>query len=128
MKDFKLYKDGQRILIAYNLHKNCFSVRDFKTKIVLGYEGCIVLSDVKFVVSAKGRERVLRERKKNLHAYICGYYYEKLQNEFLRGFTDQEQAYYNPYKTNCFINKRTKEPLITADIVFCINKDIYYIG
>ncbi|MFD1136561.1 hypothetical protein [Paenibacillus urinalis] len=116
--------DGQRLLIAYNLHKKCLSIRDYQTKRVIDYRACIVLCNVNFIVHQKGRERVLKERKKNLHAFISGYYYADLQSEIKE--VPKHKAYYNPYKTKSFVNKETMEVLRTAKRVYCAGKNIYY--
>jgi hypothetical protein len=54
-----------------NLHKHCWSVRqDGKVKVHTSY---ILLQDVNFVVQPAGREKVLKEQRKNVHAYVKGY-------------------------------------------------------
>jgi len=52
-----------RVQVYYNLHKKCLSVR-YKG-IVIAHTRQIVLTDAKFHVQPAGREKVLREKKKN---------------------------------------------------------------
>ena len=59
-----------KIEVYWNLHKEMFSVRH-KGK-VIAHVACINVKDAKFVVQKAGRERVLREKKKNVHAFIRG--------------------------------------------------------
>jgi len=59
-----------RVFVYRNIHKNCLSVRNVKTGLVMAHVDSITLKNVKFKVSAKGRERVLKEKAKNVHAGV----------------------------------------------------------
>ena len=61
---------GDRVRIYWNLHKMTFSV--MHKGLVIGYAHEIYLHDAKFIVSEAGRQRCLREGRKNVHAYIEG--------------------------------------------------------
>ena len=94
-----------RVEVYFNLHKKLFSVRDCKTGRVIKHTNDITILDPKFVVRKAGRERVLRERKKNVHAFVRGE---------LMGYEDMAHApelyssvTYNPYKYSSFVNKHT---------------------
>lgn len=61
--------------VYFNLHKKSWSVRDPRTGRVInkGQTQClVVLRDVTFKVSEAGRQRVIREKRKNVHAFACG--------------------------------------------------------
>ena len=83
-----------------NLHKHCWSVRqDGKVKVHTSY---ICLQDVNFVVQPAGREKVLREQRKNVHAYVKGYLISastcnRLEDQLNLSGT-QDAITYNPYK------------------------------
>lgn len=64
---------GDRVEVYRNLHKNCFSVRKNGrvVKHIPDDQG-LTLVDVKFAVQPAGRAKVLRERKKNVHAFVRG--------------------------------------------------------
>ena len=64
--------DLKRPVFVYkNLHKDCWSVKqDGLTK---AHTNEINMWDCKFQVNAKGRQRVLNEQRKNVHAGIKGY-------------------------------------------------------
>ncbi|WP_239631644.1 hypothetical protein [Paenibacillus sp. H1-7] len=117
---------GQIVRIAYHAVKRCFSIRDAKTRRVIGYTDRIVLRNVSFVVSQAGRERVLREREKNVHAYVIGLFEPKLQQLSRERDGCEAEAYYNPYYTLSFVNKSTKEPLSCADLAICEERHVYY--
>jgi len=83
-----------------NLHKKCWSVRQGgKVKVHTSY---ICLQDVNFVVQPAGREKVLREQKKNVHAFVKGYLIShKTINDGWRGLSiawTMDVVTYNPYK------------------------------
>ena len=64
-----------RVRVYYNLNRAVWSIKamegEFKGR-VIGYADAVVLSNAHTVVSEAGRQRVLRERRKNVHAYIEG--------------------------------------------------------
>lgn len=118
-------QDGQVVLVAYHLYKQCFSIRDAKSKRILGYADQIVIHNVKFIVHQSGRMKVLKERKKNVHAYVKGQFRFCLQD------LDQKEnfmheAYYNPYKTYAFVDKETAEWIEHVDIARCVDRKVYY--
>lgn len=119
-------KSGQSVRIAYHAVKRCFSIRDAKTRKVIGYTDRIVLRNVCFLVSQAGRERVLKERVKHIHAYVLGLFEQDLQQLSRENEGCDDEAYYNPYNTVCFINKSTKEQLTYAELVICEQHRVYY--
>ncbi len=84
--------------VARNLHLDLWSLR-VRGRVV-GYTDGLTLRDVTFRVSEVGRQRVLRERKKNVHAYVVGTLIES------GGCRLPEPGWirvtYNPYKGNYF--------------------------
>lgn len=59
-----------------NLHKHCWSVKALQGENkgrVIHHLNEIVLRDAIFKVYQSGRERVLREQRKNVHAGVVGY-------------------------------------------------------
>ena len=61
MKNAKYY-------IYWNLHRNVYSVR-LRGRVVAHCEN-ILATNVTFQVSEPGRQRVLKERRKNVHAFV----------------------------------------------------------
>lgn len=117
---------ADKVYVYFNLHKKIFSMRSCNTKKVIGYSNSIVLSNVTFKVSKAGRERVLREKRKNVHAGVQG---ELFAIDF-KGFNykpeEMKEATYNPYLYDSFVDKETKEPLSQADTVLLKDKRILY--
>jgi len=104
-----------------NLHTNSFSIK-YKG-IVIERPTAIKLINVDFKVSENGRLRVLKEKRKNVHATLAASEYKILK---INKITDKyEEVYYNPYKTKFFILKRNNKKIIKEDEVICLNNKIY---
>ena len=98
----------QRVMIYRNLTKNCWSVKCLLTNRVILHLDMVCLTNCEFRVSKKGRERVLREKKKYVHAGVYGYLYgESNAASFV-------QVGYNPYKNETFVDK-DGNPVHTSD-------------
>ena len=98
--------DCDRIEVYRNLHNDTFSIRR-NGKVVkhLANWQSIFLKDVKFAVQPAGREKVRREGKKNVHAFIRGTYlapstFPHTTSEFKAKCT--EWVSYNPYQDDHF--------------------------
>lgn len=109
------YVQGQKVFVYFNLHKKLFSVRDQLTGLVVDHTNHITLRDVVFKVSEAGRLRVLREKRKNVHAGILGYVTDNDE-------TLTERAFYNPYKYDSFVDANGQK-LSKASIVALIKGD-----
>lgn len=105
-----------KVEVYRNLHKNCWSVRDTKTGRVVDHVDHISIHNAKFVVRPAGRAKVLKEQRKNVHAFVKG---ETTTTDTSKTIHDLEcvgHVSYNPYKSDTFINNG--KPIETADIVF----------
>ena len=97
--------------IYRNLHKQCFSIQKYdKSKRgyrLYAHEKEIFLPWAEFKVYEAGRQRVLLEGRKNVHAYIiCESYSTKIPK--LRSLTE---VYYNPYSCESFLRKDHGSPI-----------------
>jgi len=99
-KDRKPYI-GQRVQTYLNLHKleadgtKWYSLRDKKTGRVVAHADAVHLTQAKFIVGQKGRERVIREKRKNVHAFIEGNLVDMV-------LTGGNVVRYNPYHDEYF--------------------------
>ena len=96
--------DGSRPVQVYrNLHKKCWSVR--QDGLVKCHTDYVILRDCRFKVSKLGRQRVLRDRKKNVHAFVEGYVCASQEfNDNVPDF-QCDNITYNPYEFDSFVNK-----------------------
>ena len=90
------------VKVYFNLHKRCWSVMQ-KNKVRF-HTDYIVLENCTFEVSLKGREKVLREKRKNVHAFVVGH---MVPTRKLDHVYDMEVVTYNPYVSSSFYKKYT---------------------
>jgi len=95
-----------------NLHRKCWSVRGRRSGLVQAHEDTVVLLDAEFRVSEAGRQRVLAERKKNVHAYVRGTLSDRRPRT-----AGLRRARYNPYEAGTFTDAETGEPVTRAAFV-----------
>ena len=99
-----------RVEVYWNLRKNCYSVRDCSTGRVVEHTNSLWIRNPVFVVRQAGREKVLRDKQKNVHAFV--------RSELGEGtlFPNKERsiATYNPYKYSTFVDKKTEKVLYNA--------------
>lgn len=114
-----------KVFVYFNLHKKLFSIKALEGPSkgrVIGHEEYILLKDATFKVSEAGRQRVLREKRKNVHAGVVGDW---------SGITGLDivsrckvPVTYNPYKYKSFVNKDTETPIQNAGYAYLSNKKI----
>jgi hypothetical protein len=110
-----------KVKVYFNLHKRCFSVVALEGENkgrVIAHETEVKLINATFKVSEAGRQRVIREQRKNVHACVVGTLTDTVKN------CDQAVTY-NPYKYNSFVLKKDESPVLTAQNVLLINKQIF---
>ena len=122
-----------RVDVYWNLHKKCWSIRsrerDDYGKVVTHLNSCVVAA-AKFVVNQKGRERVLRERKKNVHAFVRGNLLMTKMPGRIEGYTGWDEVSYNPYKGPKFVAQSTGKALARSHLVLLNTegKAYYFLG
>jgi len=112
---------GDKVMVYYNLHKHTFSIsRNGK---VITHADYVKLTDVEFRVRQGGREKVVREKSKNVHSFVIGTLedYCKFPCENLPSEPNSNIVTYNPYKYNSYVIKDTEEPIYRAGEVELIN-------
>lgn len=87
------------VRIYFNLHKKMLSVQ---TKVngqwkVTSHQFSAYLENAKFKVSESGRQRVLKNKRKNVHAFIYGNLIDRLPD-----YGKFDSARYNPYELEKF--------------------------
>ena len=103
--------------IYFNLRKHCLSVRS-KGKVVSHLDS-VAVNNPRFVVNAAGRARVLKEKRKNVHAFVRGEAYPvDIPCEYFHKLTTMrwKMIKYNPYKFSSFVLACGETPVSTADI------------
>lgn len=101
-----------KVYVYYNLHKSCWSVKDYKTGLVIFHTQEIRLKNVEFRVRKGGQARVREQGKKNVHAFVIGEIDTLHYNEEIGTVN---KIYYNPYLTDNFIIKSSKQEIFNAE-------------
>ena len=109
----------------FNLHKKKISVQKKVNGVwkVIRHADSIALDSVTFRVSQAGRERVLKSKRKNVHAYIVGTEIKEFAND-----KSLVQVKYNPYLNNCFFEVESLCPVYEANSCLIDGKKILIIN
>jgi len=117
---------GKWVETYYNLHKHVLSVR--RGGRVQLHTDTLMLEDVKFAVQPAGREKVLKQKRKNVHAFVRGNYEPIKAKDIMdlsKSVYNWVKVYYNPYKTKTFVVTKTGKPIHEAIRVIIKNKEIW---
>lgn len=107
-----------KVFIYWNITRGVWSVKALQGEHrgrVIKHVTDITLTDCTFKVSERGRQAVLAERVKNVHAGVVGY----MESPELPEVSDEHiDVTYNPYKFATFVNRaNTEEAVHTAKLV-----------
>lgn len=121
-----------RVQVYRNLTRQCWSIRNKQTRRVIHHAPAVLLKDCRFVVSAAGRERVRRERRKYVHAWVEGELigtgqFRVADGDVASGDADSylnpyrpsalAPVGYNPYRDDAFMRRDTHTPVEAAEWV-----------
>jgi len=118
-----------KVFVYFNLHKKCFSIKALEGNNkgrVIAHSNDVVIYNPTFKVSEAGRQRVLREKKKNVHAGVVGLWND---DEYNAARTVEMSALlgravtYNPYRFDSFVYKATETPINDHPRVAALHSD-----
>tara|TARA_R110002012_G_scaffold201847_1_gene370932 strand:+ start:82 stop:570 length:489 start_codon:yes stop_codon:yes gene_type:complete len=117
-----------KVFLYRNLHKKCWSVKH--KGIVIAHADRLFAWDCKFWVSPAGNERVRKEKKKNVHAYVVCEPEDLMVPEGTKvkgdtplmefnllkkmGETNEERITYQPYKMKVFREVESGDPIFES--------------
>jgi hypothetical protein len=110
-----------KVYVYYNLHKHKWSVKCIEPGHnlygkVISHKDYVILKNVIGKVSEKGRQRVLKEKRKNVHAGIVGTLIDSVNLWDLPN--DEKSITYNPYKYKSFVFKENEKPFVKAKYAY----------
>lgn len=111
---------GDIVDVYRNLHRpQMFSIRQRqgpnKSK-VSGYAKAILIKKPTFVISEAGRQKVLAEKRKHVHAFVRGQFFDAFVDPVSFANPPDRRVSYNPYRGNHFFDCDTGED-ITEDMM-----------
>ncbi|WP_344239186.1 hypothetical protein [Actinocorallia libanotica] len=95
----------------------------------IDYVSAVRLRRPEFKVHEAGRQRCIREQRRNVHAWVVGEV-EHLERGGVEAVTRDERyrrAVYDPWKGSTFVDAETFEPVITASEAVMVGKDVHYL-
>ena len=114
----KLVETDTTVDVYRNLHKGCWSVKQGGK--VVAHCDYIVLRDARFIVGQSGRDRVIRDQVKNVHAYVRGWVSTAAlgrETELEASGWKWEEVSYDPYKRDSFYSLDTGKDVISSPLV-----------
>ena len=117
----KRYKidHSKPVKVYRNLHKGCWSIK--QNGLVKAHSDEVNLFDCNFLVNEKNRQKVIKEKRKNVHAFVKGYIWNTPFVMVHNGI-----ASYNPYANNYFYDVNNLTPIHNAHFVKAINGKLFY--
>ena len=107
------------IEVYRNLHypNRTWSVKSKRTKRVVARREFVLVKDVTLIVREAGRQRVLKEKRKNVHAAVVGTWvrHKATINLILKNQHKMKHVTYNPYQFPFFTETATGLRVIVAD-------------
>jgi hypothetical protein len=122
VKIFKEAPRGQKVFVYYNLRSHVWSVKALtgpNKGLVIAHAEYVTLKDAVPRVSEAGRQRVLKEKQKNVHAGIVGQWvpYEPPASHSLA-------ISYNPYKGPTFEFRSNGDTYSGSQWVFMSGRNV----
>lgn len=118
-----------RVAVYRNLTRRCWSIKALEGRMrgrVIAHAGLgdtFELKHVDFKVQPAGRERVRKEHKKYVHAYVAGRFRTSRDNTVKR-----HVARYNPYTMERFTLSSTGEYVLATSLVQIADGRVYIAG
>jgi len=110
-----------KVAVYYNLHKHTFSLQSRNKEDygkVIGHTEHVILKNANYVVRKGGRDKVLQEKKKNVHAFVIGELVEAIDTRML-----ERKVSYNPYKAKSFYEVDTGDVIASSGYAI-LRKDL----
>lgn len=139
-----------RVKVYFNLNLDCLSVIDAETGLLYCHAHRVELHNARFRVQEAGRQRVIKNKRKNVHAYIIGDCHDigdvaKERHRLVRDKIEKYEicqcegtmwceecipesgeqfrhGYYNPYKHKTFVDDISNKSLFKSERVILRDK------
>lgn len=120
----KVYKNrkidfSKPVQVYRNLHKKSLRYSIRQNGLVVAHANVIYMEKCKFVVSERGRQWVIKNNKKIVHAYVQGHITPNAKKEIKKHAELPLIIEYNPYKYDSFVSRNL---FIFADRIMKIDK------
>lgn len=105
---------GRPVRVFLNWKRGCYSI--FQDGLVRASAREVRLADVEFRVREAGRQRMLRERRRNVHAFAVGRLVDYVHPDDPRRLAGLggRGVVYDPYRCATFVDRETGSPVAGA--------------
>ena len=114
-------EQGIRVQVYRNLTKKAISVMALegpnKGRIIARLN-CVTLTNCRFLVNESGRQKVLKFKRKRVHAFVRGTTTDFFSSpHFTAPIADHVRVKYNPYKFSTFVRADNEQPVKQASSI-----------
>ena len=104
------------VRVFKNLKHGCYSI--MQRGVIRASARQVRLQDVEFRVRETGRQRMLRERRRNVHAFAVGRLVDYVHPDDSREIAPimGRDAFYDPYRFPSFVDGETNAPVTNVRI------------
>jgi len=121
--EIELYKersvDFNKSVTVYrclNRRGNVYSIK--QGSLVVAHTTNLTLRDITFHVDESGRQRCIKKKQRNVHAWAIGY----INDTFIKCY---REIFYNPYKNESFVLKNEKSHIDKAKLLSICDNSIF---
>jgi hypothetical protein len=116
----------QPVRVFKNLKHGCYSI--MQRGVVKASARVVRLADVEFRVGEKGRQRMIRERRKNVHAFAVGHLVDYVHPSDSRDIAPPQGrgAFYDPYRFESFVDSETEAPVTAVRVAHFDEDGVVY--
>jgi hypothetical protein len=113
-KSRKVIDKNLPVRVFKNLKHDCYSI--MQRGVIKASAKQVRLSGVEFRVREAGRQRTLRENRKNIHAFAVGKLVDFVHPSDPRDIEPMtgRSAFYDPFRFPSFVDGETNDPVITV--------------
>lgn len=114
------------VRVFKNWKHGCYSI--MQNGIVRASARQVRLTDVEFRVRESGRQRMVREQRRNIHAFAVGRLCDYVHPSETRALEDLggRGVFYNPYQFDSFVDRETEAPVTAASIAQFDERGVIY--
>ena len=115
------------VRVFKNPSKGCYNI--MQGGMIKASARQIRLKDAEFLVRESGRQRMLENNKRNIHAYVVGELVDFThpdESDRALELIAGRNAYYNPHRYSSFVDRETESPLTTANVVQLDERGVIY--
>lgn len=108
------------VSVYWNLHKDVWSIRS-KSGLVVMHAVAFHMSNCRFVVREGGRQRVIRTKQKEVHAFVKG----NITDGLIKPPADWIRVRYNPYQVATFVTVDGKPVLSASEAILTSDGKVF---